>query len=124
MNYQGRGRKPSRYSKKPLKHRHERQQDKQGTFNITFDACSCNHCCCGKAISITYSECVSSLTHSACNAQAPYCHLWPARLYDVFHTISQTERFSGGKKRFNIKMCLHFLYNVCLIKFPILRRKE
>ena len=27
------------------------------------------------AITITYSECVSSLSHPACNAHAPYCHV-------------------------------------------------
>ena len=34
-----------------------------------------NHCCCGKAVSITYAECVFvSLSYPACNAHAPYCH--------------------------------------------------
>jgi len=32
------------------------QQDRQGTCNT--EARSCNHCYCGKAVSITYSECV------------------------------------------------------------------
>jgi hypothetical protein len=30
------------------------------------------------------SVCVCSLSCSACNAQAPYCHLWPALLYNFF----------------------------------------
>jgi len=47
--------------------------------------------------SIIYSECVCSRRYSACNAHAPYCHRWPARLYDIFHIISQTERFSKKK---------------------------
>ena len=41
-------------------------------FNI--EARSCNYCCSGKAISITY--CVCSLSYPARNAHAPYCHLW------------------------------------------------
>jgi len=34
-----------------------------------------------KAVSITYSECVSSLRYPACNAQAPCCYLCPVQLY-------------------------------------------
>jgi len=30
-----------------------------------------NHCCRGKAVIITYSECVNSLSHPACKAHAP-----------------------------------------------------
>jgi len=29
-------------------------------------------------------ECVCSLRCPACNAHAPYCHLWPAQLYKIF----------------------------------------
>jgi len=32
--------------------------------------------------------CVCSLRHPACNAHAPYCHLWPVRLYNIFSTFS------------------------------------
>ena len=27
--------------------------------------------------------CISSLRYPACNAHAPYCHLWPAELYNI-----------------------------------------
>ena len=27
---------------------------------------------------------ISSVSYSACNALAPYCHLWPVRLSSVF----------------------------------------
>ena len=30
------------------------------------------------------SVCFCSLRNPACNARAPYCHLWPAPLYDIF----------------------------------------
>ena len=33
------------------------RQDKQCACNVTMK-CPCNHCCSGKALSITYSECV------------------------------------------------------------------
>jgi len=32
--------------------------------------------------------CVCNLSYPACNAHAPYCHLWAARLYKIFHTLS------------------------------------
>jgi hypothetical protein len=28
--------------------------------------------------------CVCSLSYPACNPHAPYCHLWPDRLYSIF----------------------------------------
>ena len=35
---------------------------------------------------IKLSVCTSicSLRYPACNAHAPYCHLWPVRLYSIF----------------------------------------
>jgi hypothetical protein len=30
------------------------------------------------------SVCVCSLRHPACNAHAPYCHLWSTALYNIF----------------------------------------
>jgi hypothetical protein len=61
-------------------------QGRQSTYKVNTEALSCNHCCSGKAISITYCQCVFSALgiHPACNAHAPYCHLWLARLYNVF----------------------------------------
>jgi len=47
-------------------------------------ASSRNYCCPGKATSITYSERVCSLRYPACSEHAPYCHLWPVRLYNNF----------------------------------------
>jgi hypothetical protein len=45
----------------------------------------CGHCCRAKAVSIAYSECVFlAFRCPTCNAHAPYCHLWPARLYNTF----------------------------------------
>jgi len=46
---------------------------------------SCNHCCSGKAVIVTYSECVSvalGIQHEI--THAPYCYLWPAWLYNIF----------------------------------------
>jgi len=33
--------------------------------------------------------CVCSLRYSTWNAHAPYCRLWPTRLYNFFFTLSQ-----------------------------------
>ena len=49
------------------------------------EARSCSHYCSGKSVSITYFECVSvALKYPACNAHAPFCQLWPVRLYSIF----------------------------------------
>jgi hypothetical protein len=48
--------------------------------------------------------CVCSLRYPACKAHAPYCHLWPARLYNIFPpnlincTIFEKKNFIGHKK--------------------------
>jgi hypothetical protein len=53
--------------------------------NRNFEARSRNHCCCGKAISVTYSECVSValVIQHAKSMRVLYCHLWPVRLYHI-----------------------------------------
>jgi hypothetical protein len=54
-----------------------------------------DHCCSGKAITITYSECVFySHSYPACDAHAPYFHLWPFRLYNIFPHYLKTALFS------------------------------
>ena len=47
------------------------------------DASSRNRCCSGTAISITYYKCVSVACYPLRNAHAPYCHLYPVRLYHI-----------------------------------------
>ena len=48
--------------------------------------------------------CVCSLSYPACNAHAPYCHLWPVRLYKNFPHYLIKARFS--KKRIEHKICV------------------
>jgi len=43
--------------------------------------------------------CICSLSYPACNVHAPYCHLWPARLYNIFPHHLTKARFLGGKKK-------------------------
>ena len=70
------------------------------TFNKTgslvwrnIETLSCNRCCSEKALSITYSECVFvDFVIQHVIAHASYCHLCPARLYNMFlhHLINGT----------------------------------
>jgi hypothetical protein len=63
------------------------------------EARSCNHCCGGKAITITYS---GNVVYPACNGHAPYCHLWSIRLHNISpHYL--TNRTIFGKKLLNTK---------------------
>jgi hypothetical protein len=72
------------------------------------EACSCNHCCRGKAISITHWECGCSLSYPACNAHAPYCIMWPARLYNIFPHYFINGTIFKKKKLLHIKCVFWF----------------
>jgi hypothetical protein len=68
------------------------------------EARSRNHCCRGKAINITYSECLSvALVMPACNAHAP-SHLRPALPY--FSTLPHKQQTIFGKTLLKIKFVL------------------
>ena len=66
------------------------KQDRQCTYTYNIQARSLNHCCRVRAVSITYSECVSvALGISMQSARkAFYCHLWPVWLSIFFHIVS------------------------------------
>ena len=73
--------------------------------------------CSGKATSITHVFRVwfYRLRCSACNAHGPYCHLWPAPLYNIFpHYL-----IHGLLSKDMIKMCigLHVKYSLFLSDF-------
>ena len=44
--------------------------------------------------------CVCNLRYSACNAHAPYCHLWPDRLQNSFSTLSHKRQEFRKKKNY------------------------
>ena len=49
---------------------------------------------------------VYNLTYPACNAHAPYCHLWPARFYGIFpHYLTNGTNFE--KKIIEPKMYVY-----------------
>ena len=47
------------------------------------------------------SVCICSCMYPACNALAPYCHLWPAPLYDVHFSYYFTKGTILEKKLLN-----------------------
>ena len=89
------------------------------------EALSCSHCSSGKAVSITYCECICSIIYAACNAHAPYCHLWPIRLYNIFpHYLTNGMIFERKKKLLIIK-CVFWFSLPCLSEtILILKRTE
>jgi len=68
--------------------------------------------------------CACSLRYPACNAHAPYCHLWPIRLYDIFpHYLINGSIFGGvGGKILNSKCVFRFSLHLLPETFLILRR--
>ena len=68
---------------------------------------------------------VTECSHSypVCNALAPYCHLWPVRLYSIFaHYVINGRILENSYWTQNV--CFDFLHNICMKRFFILRRTE
>jgi len=81
------------------------------------EAGSFNHCCSGKAISVTYSECVSValvIQHAMRMRHIVICGLHGSSTI-FFHIISRRHDFL--LKKLNTKLCFDFLYNFCLKRF-------
>ena len=66
--------------------------------------------------------CVCSLSYRACNAHAPYCHLWPAPLYNVFPHYLTNGTILEKNKLLNIKCVFWFFLQLLSEIFLILRR--
>jgi hypothetical protein len=90
--------------------------------NVENETRLCNHCYCGNASKcFIIWERIFSLRHPACNARAPYCHLWPAQFYIIFqHYLINGTMFE--KQVIEHKMCFDYIYNFFLKYF--LRRIE
>ena len=67
--------------------------------------------------------CVCRLSYPACHLHAPYCILWPSRLYSIFlhHLINGT---TVDKKLLNIKYLFWFSVQSLSETFRILRTAE
>jgi hypothetical protein len=60
--------------------------------------------------------CVCSFNYPACNAHAPYCHLWPVRFHNIFLHYLKNGRIK--KQKIEHKMCVFdLLYKFCLKHF-------
>jgi hypothetical protein len=83
-----------------------------------------NHCYSEKVMCITYCKRVSSLSSPTCNAHAPYCHLWPAWLSDIFpNCLTNGMIFAKKVVEHKIMWVSNFPTNLSQI-FLILRRTE
>jgi hypothetical protein len=70
----------------------------------------------GKAISVIHYECVCSPTCPSCSAHAPYCHMWPVRLFNIFpHFLINGTIFRINK--------MYWTWNVCLMFIPCIIRR-
>jgi hypothetical protein len=84
-------------------------RDRQWTYKRNNEARSRNHCCCGKAISITYSECLCVCVALVIQHAKRMCGIilssvaWLALPY-FSHIISKWHDFRA-------KACFDFLYN-------------
>ena len=56
------------------------------------------------------SACMFSLRYPACNAHAPYCHLWPAALCGIFPHYLINDTIFGGKKNITV-------HQICVLIF-------
>jgi hypothetical protein len=85
------------------------------------ETCSRKPCCRGKAISITYSECVpvALVIQHAKRMRHMSSVACPAPSY--FSTLSHKRHDFRGKKVIEHNMCSDFLCNFCLKTFLILR---
>jgi len=83
----------------------------------------CNHCCCAESNKCYMLwMCVCSLGYPACNAGAPYCHLWPAPLYLILpHYLINGTIFG---ERYRIQNMFWFFLQLCLEIFLIRRRVQ
>jgi hypothetical protein len=83
------------------------------------ELCSCNHCCCGNALSITYSECVFlALITQHAMSHIVICGL-PALQYFFPHIINGI--IFKKKKLFNMKCVFRFSLQHLSETFLILR---
>jgi hypothetical protein len=83
------------------------------------DARSCNHFFLQWKSNKYYIfwVCAYSLRYPACNAHAPYCHLWSVRLYYIFPHYLINGRISKKKSYWVQNVCFDFLYNFLLKHF-------
>jgi hypothetical protein len=102
------------------------QQVRHCTYKLNTKACLCNQCCCGKAVNITYSECVSVVlviqhaTHMRCIIlPSVVCPALPdfSTLSHKWHDVREIQ-----KKLLNTTCMFWFSLQLLSETFLILRR--
>jgi len=84
---------------------------KKGRYNVTLRRVFANIFAVEKQLVLhNLIVCICSLMHPACNPYAPYCHLWPDSLYNIFPHYLITGAILEKKKVTEHKMCVLFLY--------------
>ena len=63
-------------------------------------------------------ERVRMLRDLACNAHRPYCHLLPARLYNIYQHYLKKGKIFEKNVLLNVKCVFDFLYNFCRKLYP------
>jgi len=95
--------------------------DRQCSLKSDTETRTCSHCCSRKSIGI--KVCVCSLSYPVWNAHAPYSHLWPAWLWNIFPTISHKRDDCRKKKKLlNTKCVYWFPVQLLSRTFLVLRR--
>jgi hypothetical protein len=100
------------------------QQDRQHTHNVTLRRVRATIIAVKKEWVFHICSCFCSLKYAACNAHAPYCHLRPVRLNNIFpHYLINCKIFEK-KKILNIKRVVSFGVQLLFETFIILKRTE
>jgi len=90
---------------------------------LNIEVLSCKHYYSRKAKFYIFYVCVCSVSYPACNAHAPYCHLWPVRLFKMFsHYLIKGTIFEKKVTEYNVCILTFSINSVS--KFLIPRRTE
>jgi hypothetical protein len=97
--------------------------DRQCTYNVTLRRVLATIVVVENNNYYFFCVCVCRLRYPACNEHAPYSHLWPAALYNIFprYIINVTISY---KKLLNLKCVFWFSLQLLSVTFLMVRRTE
>ena len=103
----------------------KKRQEGQSTYNITLRHVRATIVAVEKQ-RILHNLCVCfSLRYPTCNGYTPYCHLWYARVCNIFpHYLTKGTIFAKKKKLLNTKCVSRVSVQLLSETFIILRRNE